>query len=200
MIYLFFTAKLLKNIVLSPKKTIEDISSGNVQLSHAATIFFLSCVVPFIKSFYKTEQKINFFENETINALLAFYSKPQIQVIIVFISYLLLILLIRLLSRWMVKNTNNYNVSICLLSICGVGIFVNLFLLFCGAILPHTVIRIIWIASLIWTITLSIISIKNCQRTTTFKAVFIYLISIFPVIIISGFSGIAPALLWVTQP
>lgn len=194
MIKLFITLELLKNIIINPSKIFKKISDYDLIIY---LFFCLSCIITLCKSFYIERNLFNFFDNEILNCILSFFNIPQVGWFIALLSFFLFIYLIGVLSNLFLKRYNKKELILCLLSISSIGIMMHVIFIVLHYFISNQTLILFRKVSFVWIIFLSIIAIKNSQKTSYMKSFFIFIISGLLPIIITGFAGFAPYLLHV---
>ena len=192
-----FTAALgiLKGIISNPARMFKDMEREEYDYS-VYFMFLLSALITFFKSFHKERQSINFFSNDIVNKTLSFFSIPQIQWLISFLCFVLLIFLTGIFCRYLLKRCEKRKLTLCFLSISSVGILLQILFFALNLFLSQkSVYALRWVA-FSWIVYLSIVAIRNSQNASYVKSVTIYIFSALPVMLIIGLTGLAPFLLF----
>jgi len=190
---------LLVEIIISPSKAFQDICKNGE--SYKKTIYFcfiVSSLIPLWKSFSKERAYFNFFANETANAIISFYSIPQVQWLTTFVGFVLFIFTIAFLCRFFTNGNSKTELIHCVVSTSLIGILLQFIFILFQVVSFYKKIPMLWWISIIWIVVLTIIAIKNSQQITYLRATLIFLCASIPIILVIGVTGLAPFLLWLT--
>ncbi len=189
---------IYKKMVLRPSGMFRDITREKERYYAVVYVmFFLSCLVPFAKSFTKEGSTIDFFSNEYINMLLSFCSVPQIQWVIIVLGFWFFLSLVKFLCRRLFKTCDVSSLTLCILSISCMGILLQLSFIVFSLFFSYKTIYILWWIAFAWIAFLSVVAIKNSQKNSSYiKSTVIYIVAGMPVVLVTGLMGVAPFLLW----
>ena len=187
--------ELLSYIILRPVSVFRKINNGKYK--YEVIIMFLASIsITLFKSFSKNSYQGNFFSNQSVNEIVAFFDIPQIRWVITLISFGLFVFLVSIFCKLFLKKCNPKILVMTLMSISGVGVILHLLFSLFSIFLSQNLIYAARHLAFIWIVCLSIAAIKNSQQTTFIKSIIIFILAGLPPIFIIGLPGIAPYSLW----
>ncbi len=162
-------------------------------------LFSVGMILTFLKSFSYRMQKFNLWENNWGNEILSFLSIPQVKWFLAYLSYLLFLLLVKFICKKMLKKFNERDLFLFFLSISGVGIILQAVFYCIGFIIPAKIVYLLSYIGFLWIFYLSLLAIKKSQNISFKKAMIVYFVSALPIVILIGFPGVSPFLMWLTN-
>ena len=188
--------ELNKGIIISPRKMFQSLENRKyIFLVHC--IFILSSLITLIESFGIKQNKLNFYQSVNFNKSLSFFNAPIFQWALAYLCFFFFLILIKLCCSIILKHTNTKKLVLYFFSISGIGIMLQIIFFVLKLVLPHILVNLLFFIASLWIFFLSLIALQQSQNTTYTKSFIIYTLSGLPIVLISGFSGLAPFLLWI---
>ena len=171
---------ILRDLILYPGIVFKN---PEIRKKRIILFFVVTFSTVFIKSFFKAQNYVHFFDNTHLDGLLRILSIPQVQVVVQYIFfYVFIVIVFGILALAKCKHSFP-SLTLSLMSVCIIGFvahIISFFLFF----INKTAIGHIGFIFYVWCIILSIVAIKKSQNISYFAAILCFLLSSTPFLLI----------------
>ncbi len=187
------------SVLLSPTKIIVKTYDG-LYRNEAIFVFIAVAILTFLKSFFRPNVGITFFENQTLNRVLFLINIPQVRWLVAYVSFFIFIYLLCSIVRRFSNHKLQYRsfiIPFLALSVYGIA-----FHIIFAVVNMINIIDRMWVyvnLLFVWMSFLYIFTINHISKFSVFASIVIFVLSSLPAFILVGFTGVFPYMIWVSS-